>query len=467
MKKVLFILMLLCSMTTMLAQKSVKTNVPYLTLSNGIKMPQFGLGTFQVPSNAICKDAVLTALRLGYRHIDTAHAYMDEKGVGDAVNEFMKESGVKRSEIWITSKLWPSEYANPKAIDNMLKRMNLDYIDLVYPHQPVGDVKAAWKNLEAAVRAGKVRCLGLSNFEVKGAEDIYRWCVDSTEIKPVIMQMECHPYAQRVKEIKLARKRGLAVECWYPLGGAASKGALFMDPVIKAIAQAHKVTPAQVIIRWHIQEGHSVIPGATDHGYIKENIEAMNFKLTSAEMKKMGALNKEKRFYDFNIEATRQFAKMSLPDEENNDAWQKKMTDELNKKAPASGEINEHTFKDMSANIWKMMADKNADALKNVFHPNCMFVHMGGYWGTEQELEIIGKGFIHYKKADVSKVEVKQINENNWAVYSTIVLDAVVGSQTTSHPFFTTQIFTRENGKWLLASFVFTTRVTGPGTENK
>ena len=316
------------------AQEIGVGNVPFLTLNNGIKMPQFGLGTFRIPDNETCKDAVLTALRFGYRHFDTAHAYMDEKGVGDAINQFIKESRVKREDIWVTSKLWPSEYTNPNAIDNMLKRLDLDYIDLVYPHQPVGDVKAAWKNLETAVRAGKVRCLGLSNFEVKGAEDIYRWCIDSTDIKPVILQMECHPYAQRLKESEMIRKDNMIIECWYPLGGAASNGVLFLDPVIKGIAQAHQVTPAQVIIRWHIQEGHSVIPGATDHNYIKENIESMNFQLTDAEMQQMRSLNKEKRFYEFNIEATRQFVKnLSLPDENqgSNDDWQKKMDEELRK----------------------------------------------------------------------------------------------------------------------------------------
>lgn len=313
------------------AQKTGTANVPYLTLSNGVEMPQFGLGTFMIPTNEVCKDAVLTALRDGYRHIDTAHAYMDEQGVGEAVNEFIKESGVKREEIWITSKLWPTEYANPNAIDNMLKRLNLDYIDLVYPHQPAGDVKAAWRNMEKAVKEGKVRCLGLSNFEVAGAEDLYRWCVDSTEIKPVILQMECHPYAQRLKESEQIKKDGMVVECWYPLGGAASNGALFKDPVIIDIAKEHNVTPAQVIIRWHIQEGHSVIPGATDHGYIKENIESMNFRLTDDDMARMRSLNKEKRFYEFNIEATRQFANFPLPDEqgESNDSWQQRMNDEL------------------------------------------------------------------------------------------------------------------------------------------
>lgn len=214
----------------------------------------------------------------------------------------------------------------------MLNRLGLEYIDLVYPHQPVGDVKAAWHNLEDAVRQGKVRCLGLSNFEVEGAEDIYRWCVDSTEIKPVILQMECHPYAQRLAQSELIRKDNLVVECWYPLGGAASRGALFEDPVIKSIAYAHGATPAQIIIAWHVQEGHSVIPGATDHGYIKENIDALKIRLTDDEMTRMRGLNKEKRFYEMDIEATRRFADFPLPDQqgESNDEWQRRMTDELN-----------------------------------------------------------------------------------------------------------------------------------------
>lgn len=305
--------------------------VPYVQLNNGVMMPRFGIGTFNVPNDSTCKDAVLTALRKGYRHIDTAHAYMDERGVGEAINEFMAESGVKREEIWVTSKLWPTEYADSTAIDRMLQRLHLTYIDLVYPHQPVGDVKAAWRNLEKAVKAGKVRTLGLSNFEVKGAESIYSWCVDSTEIRPAVLQMECHPYAQRLEERRLAEQRGMVVECWYPLGGAASKGALFADPVIKSIAAAHHCTPAQVIIRWHIQEGFSVIPGATDHGYIQENIDAVSLRLTDDEMNQMRLLNKEQRFYPYDIEATKRFCTAPLPDSADNAAWQKKMNDELDK----------------------------------------------------------------------------------------------------------------------------------------
>lgn len=332
-KNILIVSLALASSMSAASQITNKmiNDMPYVELNNGELMPRFGIGTFNVPSNEICKDAVLTALRLGYRHIDTAHAYMDEKGVGDAVNEFIAESGVERKEIWITSKLWPTEYADSMAIDKMLKRLGQEYIDLVYLHQPVGDVKSGWRNLEQAVKSGKVKSIGLSNFEVEGAEDLYEWCVDSSEIKPSVIQIECHPYAQRVEAKTKAAKHDMVVECWYPLGGAASQGALFNDAVIKKIAESHGCTPAQVIISWHIQEGHSVIPGATDHGYIQENIDAVKIKLSDEEMQQMRSLNKEARFYPFDIEVTRKFCSTPLPDSSDNDAWQRKMNDELNK----------------------------------------------------------------------------------------------------------------------------------------
>ncbi|MCE2616937.1 MAG: aldo/keto reductase [Phocaeicola sp.] len=303
-------------------QSTVPALNPQIRLSNNVMMPQFGIGTFLMRNNKECKQAVLTALRAGYRHIDTAHAYQDEQGVGEAVNEFCKESGVSRAEIWITSKLWPTEYADPTAIDKMLKRLGLEYIDLVYLHQPVGDVKAGWRNLEKAVKERKVRCLGVSNFEVKGAEELYKWCVDSTEIKPVVLQMECHPYAQRKQESELIKKSNMAIECWYPLGGAASRGELLRDPVITEIARNHHATAAQIILAWHIQTGHSVILKSTNPAHIQENIDALRIRLTDAEMQQMNDLDKADRFYKMDINATRQFVNVPLPDQQDggNDA---------------------------------------------------------------------------------------------------------------------------------------------------
>lgn len=230
-------------------------------------MPRFGIGTFNVPGDSVAEDAVAYALKCGYRHIDTAHAYRVERGVGKAV----KESGIPRSEIWITSKLWPTEYGEGKtmeAIDRMLERLQTDYIDQLYVHQPMGDFRGAWKDMEKAVKQGKVRSLGISNFDA--ADSLFHAIVDNSEIKPTVMQIELHPYAQRKYWQDMAKKYNIQMECWFPLGGEMSNGALLKDPTIQAIAKAHGKTPAQVIIRWHIQEGFSVIPGATRHDYIKE-----------------------------------------------------------------------------------------------------------------------------------------------------------------------------------------------------
>ena len=282
--------------------------VPVLSLNNGARMPQFGIGTFGIPDNETAADAVSFALQSGYRHIDTAHSYFDEEGVGEGI----RRSGVLRSEIWLTSKLWPSDYTDTsadEAIDRMLKRLGTDYVDLLYIHQPVGDIKAAYEAMIRAYKAGKVRALGISNFDYDAPEvqAAFRWIVDSAEVRPQVMQIECHPYAQRVEMRKVLAEKGIQLECWFPLGGAMSQGALFKEPVLQQIAKAHGKTPAQVIIRWHIQEGFSVIPGSTKHNHIIENISTMDFALSQSEMDAIRALNKEQRFYNATFEQTKMF----------------------------------------------------------------------------------------------------------------------------------------------------------------
>lgn len=280
-------------------EKTTTAGVPVVELNNGVAMPRFGLGTFLQPSDEVCEQSCLTALKAGYRHIDTAHAYNDERGVGRAV----KASGIPREQIWITSKLWPTEYGEGKtlkAIDAMLERMQLDYIDLLYVHQPVGDFVGAWKDMEKAVRMGKVRALGISNFDA--SDEVWDEIMRAATIKPAVLQIECHPYAQRVAIRQKAAKEGIQVECWFPLGGAMSNGALLKDPVICKIAEAHGKTPAQVILRWHIQEGFSVIPGASNPDYIKENIQIFDFVLTDEEMAQIRSLNKEKRFFNMPLD---------------------------------------------------------------------------------------------------------------------------------------------------------------------
>ena len=315
-KKIITGLMVLASMigSTSFAQDIYKTaaDVPMVQLNNGILMPQFGLGTFLQPSDEVCEQSCLTALKAGYRHIDTAHAYNDEAGVGRAV----KESGIPREEIWITSKLWPTEYGEGKtlkAIDEMLERMQLDYIDLLYVHQPVGDFVGAWKDMEKAVAMGKVRALGISNFDA--SDEVFERIMTESRVKPAVLQIECHPYAQRLAMRKKVKPYGIHITCWFPLGGAMSNGALFEDPVIRHIAEAHGKTPAQIILRWHMQEGFSAIPGASNPDYIKENIEIFDFELTDEEMAQMRGLNKEKRFFNMSLEEKERayIGKMQIP----------------------------------------------------------------------------------------------------------------------------------------------------------
>ena len=284
------------------AEEKIIDGIPYVTLNNGQQMPRFGIGTYNVPGDSTAADAVLFALNNGYRHIDTAHAYRVERGVGQAITE----SGVPREEIWVTSKLWPSEYSDADAaIDRMLERLGLDYIDLLYVHQPIGDWRGAWRAMERAVASGKVRSLGLSNFDA--ADSLYTAAVEWAKIKPAVMQIECHPYAQRKKWMAKLADDSIVLEAWFPLGGAMSNGALFKDPVLMKIADTHGKTPAQIILRWHIQEGHSTIPGATYHPYITENIDIFDFELTPEEMAEIRGIDKEQRFFNMDYKEAEQF----------------------------------------------------------------------------------------------------------------------------------------------------------------
>lgn len=295
---------LLSTSVAVKAEDVYKNDIPYVILNNGQQMPRFGIGTFNVAGDSLAADAVSFALKNGYRHIDTAHAYRVERGVGQGI----RDSGVPREEIWVTSKLWPSEYgeeASAAAIDRMLERLGLDYIDLLYVHQPMGDWRGAWRAMEKAVADGKVRSLGLSNFDA--ADSLYTAALEWAEIKPAVMQIECHPYAQRRQWAERLADDSIVLEAWFPLGGAMSNGALFKDPVIMKIAEAHGKTPAQIILRWHIQEGHSAIPGATDHGYITENIDIFDFELTPYEMNQLRALDKEERFFNMDYKQAEQF----------------------------------------------------------------------------------------------------------------------------------------------------------------
>lgn len=284
-------------------------NVPLLTLNNGVQLPQLGLGT-QIQRlegdasesgrqllNDTSHDAVVAALQSGYRHLDTAHGYNNEVGVGQGIID----SGVPREEIWVTSKLWPSEYGEGttmQAIDDMLERLQLDYLDGIYLHHPAGDYLGAWKDLEEAYRQGKVRAIGISNFD--NWPEAFESIMENSEIKPQMLQIEVHPFAQRIETRALAEQYDMQIECWYPLGHADDR--LLNDEVLSQIAQAHNKSVVQVILRWHIQEGFSVIPGSTNPEHIQENIEIFDFELTEEEMAQIRAMDQGEEGRYFNLD---------------------------------------------------------------------------------------------------------------------------------------------------------------------
>ena len=262
----------------------------YITLNDGNKIPQFGLGVFQIPGDEKTKEACLEAFKLGYRHIDTAHAYQNERGVGQAV----KESGIPREEIWITSKLWPSEYGEgktAKAIDKMLERLQTDYIDLLLLHQQFGDYLGAWKDMEKAVAENKVKSIGLSNFESERLEEV----LAAATINPSVLQVECHPYYQQNDLKKRIAPYNTVIESWYPLGHGDA--ALIEEPVFTKLAEKYGKTNAQIILRWHIQEGIIVFPKSSNPVHIKENIDIFDFELTEEEMNEIRQLDKGFRYY--------------------------------------------------------------------------------------------------------------------------------------------------------------------------
>ncbi|MDB6353904.1 aldo/keto reductase [Trichococcus sp. K1Tr] len=262
----------------------------YITLNDGNKIPQFGLGVFQIPGDEKTKEACLEAFKLSYRHIDTAHAYQNERGVGQAV----KESGIPREEIWITTKLWPSEYGEgktAKAIDKMLERLQTDYIDLLLLHQQFGDYLGAWKDMEKAVAEGKVKSIGLSNFESERLEEV----LTAATINPSVLQVECHPYYQQNDLKKRIAPYNTVIESWYPLGHGDA--ALIEEPVFTKLAEKYGKTNAQIILRWHIQEGIIVFPKSSNPVHIKENIDIFDFELTEEEMNEIRQLDKGFRYY--------------------------------------------------------------------------------------------------------------------------------------------------------------------------
>ena len=265
----------------------------YLKLNNDVKMPVEGLGTFLM-SPAEAEAASLAALEAGYEHIDTANAYMNEKAVGRAI----AKSGVVRDKIFVSTKLWPSVYeAGDAAIEGTLNRLGLDYVDMLILHQPVGSYLAAWKTMEKAYKEGKVRALGLSNFPQEKIAEV----IDHAEIKPQLVTVECHPYFAQSDLREYLSQYGIVIEAWYPLGHG-DKG-LQEEPVFTKLAEKYGKTPAQVILRWHVQMGTSIIPGSKNPAHIAGNADIFDFELTDEEMAEVAKLDGTKKYYEATEEA--------------------------------------------------------------------------------------------------------------------------------------------------------------------
>ncbi len=258
----------------------------YILLNNEIKCPVIGIGTFML-SPAEAENSVREALKMGYLLVDTANAYVNERAVGRGI----VESGVKREDVFLSTKLWPSEYENEKAVDETLKRLGADYVDLLYIHQPAGNWLAGYRQLEKAYKEGKARSIGISNFEGKYIEELEKeW-----EIVPQFIQVEAHPYFTQKELRKTLDKYGIKLMSWYPLGHGDRS--LIEEPVFKKIGEKYGKTPAQVILRWHTQMGFSVIPGSKNVEHIKDNLDILDFKLTDGEMAEIAELDKGVRYY--------------------------------------------------------------------------------------------------------------------------------------------------------------------------
>ena len=277
----------------------------YVTLNNGIKMPMAGIGTFLLtPDEA--EASVLNALACGYRLIDTANAYVNEKAVGRA----MKKSGVSREEIFLETKLWPAFYEQSDAVEKTLERLDTDYIDLLLIHQPAGNYIAGYKLMEKAYKEGKVKAIGLSNFSQSQIREI----LDICEVKPVVLQTEVHPYYQEKKLKDYLKKEGIVIQAWYPLGHGDK--ALLEEPLFQELGKKYGKSSAQIILHWHIQAGNIVIPGSKSPAHIQDNFYLFDFSLTAWEMAQISIMDKNVRYYTSTPELLQRYAAMVPPVDE-------------------------------------------------------------------------------------------------------------------------------------------------------
>lgn len=269
----------------------------YLTLNNNMKLPKLGFGTINQSGDQII-DNVSFALNHGYQLIDTANRYGNEVEVGLG----LKKSGKKREDYFIETKLGPTLYEDDHAIDETLKRLGVDYIDVMLLHHPVNNYIYAYKMLEKAYKEGKIKAIGISNFPVEKIQEI----LDQCEIVPALMQVECHPYypAEAVKEF--CDQHNIALQSWYPLGHGNTD--MLNDEVFVNLANKYQKTPVQIILRWHTQMGFGLVPGSRSQEHIKDNADIFDFTLTNEDMAHIAQVNKHEPFYKVTPESLHMLA---------------------------------------------------------------------------------------------------------------------------------------------------------------
>ena len=258
-----------------------------VTLNSGYEMPLNGIGTYSLTGDE-CYNSIISALNSGVRLIDTAYMYHNEEEIGRAI----RDSGIPREEIFVITKIYPSQFDNPEsAIEMALEKLDIGYIDMMLLHHPGdGDVEA-YKAMEKYVEKGKIRSIGLSNWYIEELEDF----LPQVDTIPALVQNEIHPYYQELEVVPYIQSKGIVVQGWYPFGGRGHTSELLNDETIVEIANAHNVTAAQVILRWNLQRGIVVIPGSSNPDHIKENTEIYHFELTDEEMQDIESLNRDEK----------------------------------------------------------------------------------------------------------------------------------------------------------------------------
>lgn len=276
-------------------------DVEIIKLNNEIQIPNIGIGTFMLrPDDA--EEAVYNALKSGYRMIDTANAYLNEKAVGRGI----EKSGINRQEIFISTKLWPTLYENQNAIYKTLERLGVDYIDLLFIHQPSGNYMAGYRQLERAYKKGIIRSIGISNFYGKKLKEI----LENAEIKPQVIQVEAHPYYPQLELQEQLKKDNIKLMSWYPLGHGDVN--LMKEDVFTKLQKKYHKTCAQIILKWHLQMGYIVIPGSRNPEHIKENFNIFDFSLTEEDMRDIASINKNMRYYNPSQEKEESYAYINL-----------------------------------------------------------------------------------------------------------------------------------------------------------